>query len=80
MWKTLTATQVVNRGDTIRYLHSYEKKTESLFKVVRTDAHYFEILPVIENDDSLPGHSSKKIVRYFDVGYNVNIEVWIEHM
>lgn len=80
MWKTLTSTQVVNRGDTIRYLHSYEQKVESIFTVVKTDAHYFEILPVIDDDETLQSHSSKKIVRYFDVGYNINIEVWIEHI
>jgi hypothetical protein len=79
MWKHLTSTQRVNRGDKLRFHLPYDvKKTETLFKVVKTDEHYFEILPVVEEIDSLQSHSSKKIVRYFDLGYNIQIEVWDE--
>lgn len=76
MWKHLTATQKVNRGDTLKFHLPYA--TETLFKVVKTDEHYFEILPVVEETDSHQSHSSKKIVRYFDLGYNIQMEVWDE--
>lgn len=74
MWKPLTSTQRVNSGDKIRYIHPDIKKAESLFKVVKPDEHYFEILPVDE-DDPLQNDFTKKIVRYFDIGYNIQIEV-----
>lgn len=78
MWKHLTSTQRVNRGDKLRFHLPYDEKKEFLFKVVKTDEHYFEILPVVEEIDSLQSHSSKKIVRYFDLGYNIQIDVWDE--
>jgi hypothetical protein len=78
MWKPLTSTQRVNSGDKIRYLYPDVKEAESLFKVVKTDEHYFEILPVAGNDDPIQNNFTKKIVRYFDIGYNIQIEVWDE--
>jgi hypothetical protein len=78
MWKPLTSTQRVNSGDKIRYLYPDVKEAESLFKVVKTDEHYFEILPVAGNGDPLQSYFTKKIVRYFDIGYNIQIEVWDE--
>jgi hypothetical protein len=76
MWKTLTSTQKVNRGDKIRYLYPVATKTESLFKVVKADEHYFEVLPATDDVDLPQSIFSKKIVRYFDIGYNVQIELW----
>lgn len=76
MWKILTTTQRVNNGDKIRYLQPAVKKAETLFQVVRTDEHYFEVLPVLDNADLSQSTFSKKIVRYFDIGYNIQIEVW----
>jgi len=78
MWKPLTSTQRVNSGDKIRYLQPDVKKAESLFKVIKTDEHYFEILPVGEDADPLQLNFTKKIVRYFDIGYTIQIEVWDE--
>jgi hypothetical protein len=78
MWKPLTSTQRVNSGDKIRYLNPDVKKAENLFKVVKTDEHYFEILPVLGDADTLQNNFTKKIVRYFDIGYNIQIEVWYE--
>jgi hypothetical protein len=75
MWKTLTSTQKVNRGDKIRYLYPV-KKAEDLFEVVKADEHYFEILPAVDDTDLPQSIFSKKIVRYFDIGYNVQIELW----
>lgn len=78
MWKPLTSTQRVNSGDKIRYLYPDVKKAECLFKVVKTDEHYFEILPVAGDADPQQSNFTKKIVRYFDIGYNIQIEVWEE--
>ena len=75
MWKTLTSTRV-NRGDKVRYLHPVATKAESLFKVVKANEHYFEILPAADDDDLPQSIFSKKIVRYFDIGYNIQIELW----
>jgi len=72
--------QRVIRGDKIRYLHPDVKKTETLFEVVKTDEHYFEILPVAKNTDPFQSNATKKIIRYFDIGYNIQIEVWEEHV
>lgn len=80
MWKTLTSMQRVCRGDKIRYLHPDVKKAESLFKVVRTDEHYFELLPAVDDADLPQSIFAKKIVRYFDIGYNIQIEVWDDSM
>lgn len=76
MWKPLTSTQKVNRGDKIRYAHPDVKKAESLFKVVKADEHYFEILPAGDDADLTQSIFSKKIVRYFDIGYYIQIELW----
>jgi hypothetical protein len=80
MWKTLTSTQKVNQGDKIKIIHSHRvEATEAFFIVVRTDAHYFEILPVVGDLDVLPTDFRKKVVRYFDIGYSLKVEVWMEH-
>jgi hypothetical protein len=76
MWKPLTSTQRVNSGDKVRYLHPNARKAETLFKVVKADEHYFEILPAVDDTNLSQSIFSKKIVRYFDVGYNIQIEVW----
>lgn len=78
MWKPLTSTQRVNSGDKIRYLYPDVKKEDSLYKVVKTDEHYFEVLPAVDNADLPQNLFSKKIVRYFDLGYNIQIEIWEE--
>jgi hypothetical protein len=80
MWKTLAATQKVNSGDRVRYLYPIEKKADSLYRVVKTDEHYFEILPAADNADLSQNLFSKKIVRYFDIGYNIQIEIWDDCM
>ena len=77
MWKPLTSTQRVNSGDKIRYLYPVVKNPDSCFKVVKTDEHYFELLPE-DKPELSQSLFSKKIVRYFDIGYNVQIEIWDE--
>jgi hypothetical protein len=76
MWKPLTSTQRVTNGDKVRYLHPDVRKAETLFKVVKADEHYFELLPAVDDTNLPQSIFSKKIVRYFDVGYNIQIEVW----
>ena len=62
MWKPLTSTQRVNSGDKIRYLYPDVKKAECLFKVVKTDEHYFEILPVAGDADPQQVILQKKLL------------------
>lgn len=76
MWKTLTASQSVHPGDRIRYIDGPSfVNAGTLFRVVRTDQHYFEILHDTPNASAIQD-LSKKIVRYFDIGYNIVLEVW----
>lgn len=51
MWKPLTSTQRVSNGDKVRYLYPEVRTAESLFKVIKTEEHYFEILPAVEDTD-----------------------------
>jgi hypothetical protein len=78
MWKPLASTQKVHSGDKIRYLYPVVKKADCFYKVVKTDEHYFEILPAMDNANLSKNLFSKEIVRYFDIGYNIQIEVWEE--
>lgn len=78
MWKSLTSTQKVNSGDKIRYLYPNMQNAESFYQVIKTDEHYFEVLPAIADADPVKNLFSKRIVRYFDLGYNIQIEVWQE--
>ncbi|OQP42799.1 hypothetical protein A4H97_11605 [Niastella yeongjuensis] len=78
MWKSLTSSQRVNSGDKIRYLYPSAQKADSFFKVIKSDEHYFEILPAMEDADLPQSFFSKKIVKYFDIGYNIQIEIWQE--
>jgi hypothetical protein len=77
MWKSLAFTQRVCQGDRIRFNQTFPAghNLENLFEVVKADEHYFEVLPVTSDVETL--HSlAKKIVRYFDIGYYLQIEIW----
>ena len=79
MWKQLTSSQNVRPGDRIRYIDGPSFVNEdTLFRVVRTDQHYFEILCEVPNASTSQPEMSRKVVRYFDIGYNIGLEVWIE--
>jgi hypothetical protein len=79
MWKSLAFPQRVFQGDKIRFNNApRELNTENLFQVVRTDEHYFEVSPISAECDSLHDFLSKKIVRYFDIGYYIQVEIWNE--
>ena len=77
MWKSLVFTQRVYQGDRIRFnqTHPAVNNLENLFEVVKADEHYFEILPVTSDVEALH-NLAKKIVRYFDIGYYLQIEIW----
>lgn len=79
MWKPLYSTQKVYPGDKIRFIHpGHKETTDTLFKVVKTDEHWFEILPDSQDCDDLQSLTAKKVVRYFDIGYNIEVDVWNE--
>lgn len=78
MWKSLAFTQRVYQGDKIRFnAHPAGNNFENLFEVVKTDEHYFEVLPITSDVETLH-NLAKKIVRYFDIGYYLQIEIWEE--
>ncbi|MBO9203055.1 MULTISPECIES: hypothetical protein [Niastella] len=79
MWEPLISPQILNQGNKIRFIDRHAvDDIQSSFIVVRTDAHYFEILPVVRDFEALPGDFRKKVVRFFDIGYGIQIEVWTE--
>jgi hypothetical protein len=77
MWKSLAFTQRVCQGDRIRFNQTYPAgyNLENLFEVVKADEHYFEVLPITSDVEALH-NLAKKIVRYFDIGYYLQIEIW----
>ena len=77
MWKSLAFTQRVYQGDKIRFNqnHPAVNNFENLFEVVKADEHYFEILPITSDVEAFH-NLAKKIVRYFDIGYYLQIEIW----
>jgi len=78
MWKSLAYTQRVIQGDKIRFNNSpREFSTDTLFQVVKADEHYFEVCPILQESDRLQD-LARKIVRYFDIGYYIQIEIWNE--
>lgn len=78
MWKSLANTQRVIQGDKIRFNTSRrDLSTDTLFQVVKADEHYFEVCPISQECDALQ-EFARKIVRYFDIGYYVQIEIWNE--
>lgn len=77
MWKSLAYSQRVYQGDKIRFNNPpREVGPQTLFQVVRTDEHYFEVCPISQECDKLLDIFTKKIVRYFDLGYHVQVEIW----
>jgi hypothetical protein len=77
MWKSLALPQRVLQGDKIRFNNSTrEVNADTLFQVVKADEHYFEVLPIAPECDSIHHFLAKKIVRYFDLGYYIQVEIW----
>ena len=77
MWKSLHPGEKVHAGDTIRYRSGSPNLTSSfnkIYNVVKTDLHYFEIETRIDKRDT--NEPDRKVIKYMDVGYHINLEVW----
>jgi hypothetical protein len=77
MWKSFNTGDKVCEGATIRYrlgsshpLSSLEK----IFDVIKTEQHYFEI--VARSDQESGDEEDRRIIKYMDVGYHINLEIW----
>lgn len=78
MWQSLQSHQNVQPGDKVRYLGSNNGFIkEKLFKVVRSEQHYFEIIPA-DLQENNQDDFKKNIIRYFDLGYNMRFEKWLD--
>jgi hypothetical protein len=75
MWKPLHVMQIVQPGDKIRYVSPVQHLQEAQYQVVKTDLHYFIIIPVVPYAGIKT--ISNKVVRYFDIGYNILLEIWV---
>jgi hypothetical protein len=77
MWKPLHFNQNVHPGDQVRYIgKSSFINSEIIFSVTRTDQFYFEIAPVEACTDTTKERLTGRIVRYFDIGRYIGLEVW----
>ena len=77
MWKSLDPGEKVYAGNTIRYRSSLSFLKSSLNKiydVVKTDLHYFEIEARADEADS--NEPDRRVIKYMDVGYHINLEIW----
>ena len=79
MWKSLKHGEPVSTGDTLRYQSNSNSllPKDEVYLVIRTDQHYFEIIPKSANDNTTEP-PRRKVVRYLDIGYNVLVERWSE--
>jgi hypothetical protein len=76
MWKHLNPGQSVCIGDQLRYIDKSALHTENIFKVVKTEQHYFQIVLEVKDSHRTEKYLPTRIVRYFEVGYNFELEVW----
>lgn len=79
MWRRLQQDDGVFVGDTIRFCSGSQVKPlhDEVYRVVKTDQHYFEIIRKIEISLS-PESFQRKIVRFIDIGYNILLERWTD--
>jgi hypothetical protein len=77
MWKPLAHTYKANIGDKVRFAdsNSFVSK-EVTYEVVKTERHYFEISPS-SHQRAIQLNRMKRVIRYFDLGYNIGLEIWI---
>ena len=80
MWKQLQSCHDVHTGDQIRYTgNSSFTDSKALYTVTKTDQYYFEIIPAARSQaDHSFSDLARRIVRYFDIGYHIGLEVWTE--
>jgi hypothetical protein len=76
MWKHLHPGQNVRLGDQLRYVEKSVLHTEDIFKVVKTEQHYFQIVTEVKDRHLKENYQPTRIIRYFEIGYNVELEVW----
>jgi hypothetical protein len=79
MWKTVNPGDKIAIGDTVRYQPSdyHLSYKEKIYQVVKTEQHYFEII-VKPDQQNISDNSSRRIIKYIDIGYHMGVEVWIE--
>jgi hypothetical protein len=82
MWKSLNPGESVSLGDIIRHItpHAISAFGERLYKVVRTELHYFEISPKQDQETESEFLNDRKIIKYTDIGYHLGVEIWLEQM
>jgi len=74
MWKPLAHTYKANIGDKVRFADSNSFVSKEItYEVVKTERHYFEISPALQ---PMQMNKLKKVIRYFDLGYNIGLEIW----
>jgi hypothetical protein len=80
MWKTIYHGEKVTLGDTIRYQPSSSNLSYKLkiYKVIKTDQHYFEMIVNADKDEKAE-NLERRIIKYIDIGYHLGLEVWHEH-
>jgi hypothetical protein len=77
MWKPLAHTYQANVGDKLRFAHSNSfVNKETTYEVIKIEHHYFEISPSL-NESVIVSNNVKKVIRYFDLGYNIGLEIWM---
>lgn len=77
MWKPLAHTYKANVGDKVRFADSNSfVDRETTYEVVKSERHYFEISPSL-NEPVILRNNLKKVIRYFDLGYNIGLEIWV---
>ena len=73
MWTTLKTTDNVAVGDKIRFLGTFPGKPQEPYTVVKSESHYFQILPEVEYSTI---ETRRKVVKYHDLGYYLKVAVW----
>ena len=78
MWKPLLPGQKVALGDTIRYRPSSSNLSnkETVYQVVKTELHYFEVAVKPEKEHA-EGHIDRKVIKYMDIGYHLGVEIFV---
>jgi hypothetical protein len=78
MWKNFKAGEAITAGDMIRYLKNDGLSSGSeVYEVVKVEQHYFEIR-LQDSDDAVLEPTRRKVIRYIDIGYNVQLQRWNE--
>jgi len=77
MWISFNTGDKVREGDSIRYRLGSTHPLSSLdkiFDVIKAEQHYFEI--VTRSGQESGGEEDRRIIKYMDVGYHINLEIW----